>query len=96
MCRNIKTLHNFAPPATDEEIRASALQYVRKLTGMIKPSQANADVFEKAVEEVAAVTKSFLSHLETHAPPRTREKEAERGRERWEKRAARMKGGAPA
>ena len=91
MCRNIRTLHNFAPPATDEEIHASALQYVRKLSGMIKPSQANADVFDKAVEEVTAVTKHFLSNLETHAAPRTREKEAERGRERWQKRAARMK-----
>jgi hypothetical protein len=93
MCRNIKTLHNFTPPASDDEIRASALQYVRKLSGMNKPSQANAETFENAVEEVTAVTKHFLSHLATHAPPRTREKEAERGRERWEKRAARMKAG---
>jgi hypothetical protein len=91
MCRNIKTLHNFAPAATDEEIRASALQYVRKLSGMNKPSQANAEVFERAVDDVTALTKHFLSHLSTHAPPRTREKEAERGRERWQKRAARMK-----
>jgi hypothetical protein len=86
MCRNIKTLHNFEPSATDEEIRASALQYVRKVSGMQKPSAANAAVFERAVDEIAHVTYHLLSDLVTSAPPRDREVEAEKARARAEKR----------
>ena len=82
MCRNIKTLFNFEPPATDEEIQASALQFVRKLSGFNKPSQANAAAFERAVEEVAAAAHRLLTSLHTHAPARDREVEAERARER--------------
>ncbi len=76
MCRNIKTLHNFEPPATHEEIHASALQYVRKISGSTKPSQANAAVFERAVEEIVEVTERLLDGLVTAAPPRDREIEA--------------------
>ena len=91
MCRNIRTLHNFKPPATDDEIKASALQFVRKLSGMTKPSHANEEVFETAVDEVTAAARRLLAHLETRGPARTREEEAERGRARWEKRATRMR-----
>lgn len=94
MCRNIRTLHHFKPPATESEIRASALQYVRKLSGMNRPSQANAAAFEDAIEEVAAATRRLFDRLESHGPARTRELEAARGRERWERRAARLKEGA--
>jgi hypothetical protein len=80
MCRNIKTLYNFEPPTTDDEIRAAALQYVRKVSGMQKPSQANAEVFERAVVSVAAVTMTLLDELVTSAAPRDREVEAERRR----------------
>lgn len=80
MCRNIRTLYNFEPATTDQEIEAAALQYVRKVTGMQKPSRANADVCEHAVAAVAAVTKSLLDELVTAAPPRDREVEAERRR----------------
>jgi hypothetical protein len=73
MCRNIKTLANFAPPATDDEIRASALQFVRKLSGMNKPSKANEDVFNQALEEVTAAAHRLVYSLKTTAPPRTRE-----------------------
>ena len=73
MCRNIKTLANFEPPATGDEIRASALQFVRKLSGTTKPSKANEAVFNRAVDEVTAVTRRLLSELTTHAPARSRE-----------------------
>ena len=89
MCRNIKTLHNFEPPATEDEIRAAALQYVRKVSGSQKPSKANAAVFERAVDEIAHVTSHLLAELVTAAPPRDRELEAERARARAEKRFGR-------
>ena len=82
MCRNIRTLHNFEPPATEEEIRASALQYVRKLAGTTKPSKANEEAFARAVDEVAAASSRLLDALVTSAPPRNREVEAERARAR--------------
>jgi hypothetical protein len=82
MCRNIRTLHNFEPPATDEEIRASALQYVRKVSGSTKPSQANTEAFERAVDDVAAVTTRLLGELVTNAPPKDREVEAAKARAR--------------
>ena len=82
MCRNIRTLHNFEPPATHEEVHAAALQYVRKVSGMQKPSQANAAAFERAVEEVAGATERLLAALVTQAAPRDREVEAERRRAR--------------
>ena len=88
MCRNIRTLHNFEPPATEEEIRASALQYVRKISGTTKPSQANAPAFERAVDEVAEVTSRLLDSLVTNAPPKDREVEAAKHRERSAKRFA--------
>ena len=80
MCRNIKTLFNFEPPATDEEIRASAVQFVRKLSGFTKPSKANEAVFEQAIEEVADVARRLLAALQTNAPPRDREVEAAKAR----------------
>jgi hypothetical protein len=86
MCRNIKTLHNFEPAVTEEEIRASALQYVRKVSGMQKPSAANTEVFERAVDEIAHVTYHLLDDLVTSAPPRDREVEAAKARARAEKR----------
>ncbi len=89
MCRNIKTLHNFAPPATAEEIHASALQYVRKLSGTRKPAQVNQQVFDDAVAEVVAATTKLLASLTTSAQPKSREEEARKARERWNKRAAR-------
>ena len=76
MCRNIRTLHNFEPPATEDEIRASSLQYVRKISGFTKPSQANTEAFERAVDEVADVTRRLLGELVTNAPPKDREVEA--------------------
>ena len=82
MCRNIRTLHNFEPPATEEEIRASSLQYVRKVSGFTKPSQANAEAFERAVDEVAAVTARLLGQLVTNAPPKDREVEAAKAKAR--------------
>jgi hypothetical protein len=82
MCRNIRTLHNFEPPATEDEVHASALQYVRKISGATKPSQANEAAFEQAVEEVAAATTKLLDALVTAAPPRDREVEAEKARAR--------------
>ncbi len=82
MCRNIKTLFNFEPPATEDEIRASALQFVRKLSGFNTPSQANAAAFNAAVEDVAAAARRLLTSLHTHAPARDREIEAEKARER--------------
>jgi hypothetical protein len=86
MCRNIKTLHNFEPPASDDEIRAAALQYVRKVSGSTKPSKANEAAFAHAVDEIAHVTQHLLAELVTAAPPRDREVEAARGRARAEKR----------
>ena len=82
MCRNIRTLHNFDPPATDEEIHASALQYVRKISGSTKPSQANQAAFDAAVAEVAHATQHLLNHLSTSAPPKNREEEAAKARAR--------------
>ena len=88
MCRNIRTLHNFDPPATEEEARDAALQYVRKISGSTKPSQANAEAFERAVDEVAAATTRLLDSLVTKAPPKNREVEAAKLRERSAKRFA--------
>jgi hypothetical protein len=88
MCRNIKTLYNFEPPATDEEIRAAATQYVRKLSGAAKPSKANEAAFSRAVDEVAAASTRLLRELVTTAAPRNREVEAERARARAQKRFA--------
>ncbi|HET6997588.1 MAG TPA: DUF2277 domain-containing protein [Solirubrobacterales bacterium] len=82
MCRNIRTLHNFEPAATEEEIQASALQYVRKISGSTKPSQANQEAFDEAVEAVAEVTANLLDRLVTAAPPKNREVEAEKARAR--------------
>jgi hypothetical protein len=82
MCRNIKTLFNFEPPASEDEIRASALQFVRKLSGFNKPSQANEAAFDRAVEEVSSAARRLLSSLHTHAPARDRDIEAEKARER--------------
>jgi hypothetical protein len=82
MCRNIRTLHNFEPPATDDEVHAAALQYVRKISGSTKPSQANAAAFERAVESVAAISRELLAELVTVAPPKNREIEAQRARAR--------------
>ena len=88
MCRNIKTLFNFEPPATEDEIQASALQFVRKLSGFNKPSAANAAAFEIAVEEVSGVARKLLASLHTHAPARDRAVEAERDRARARERFA--------
>ena len=89
MCRNIKTLHNFEPPATEDEVRAAALQYVRKVSGSQRPSKANEAVFERAVDEVASITSELLAALVTSAAPRDREVEAARARARAEKRFGR-------
>ena len=88
MCRNIRTLHNFAPPATEEEVRDAALQYVRKISGSTKPSRANAEAFEEAVDAVAAATEELLDRLVTRAPPKDREVEAAKARARSAKRFA--------
>jgi hypothetical protein len=88
MCRNIQALFNFDPPATDDEIRAASLQYVRKVSGFTKPSQANEQAFAVAVDEVAAATKRLVDSLVTAAPPKDREVEAERRRARGAKRFA--------
>lgn len=88
MCRNIRTLYNFDPAATDEEVRAAALQYVRKVTGFNKPSTANAEAFDRAVDAVATVTAELLGQLTTTAPPKDRETEAAKKRARWEQRQA--------
>ena len=82
MCRNIKTLANFCPPATDDEVRASALQFVRKLSGMNKPSRANEDVFNRAVEDVTAAARHLVASIVTTSPPRNREEEARKAKER--------------
>lgn len=82
MCRNIRTLHNFEPAATEDEIRASALQYVRKVSGSTKPSRSNTEAFDRAVVEVAAATRTLLDGLVTSAPPKNRDLEAEKRRAR--------------
>jgi len=86
MCRNIKTLHNFSPPATSDEIHASSLQFVRKLCGFTRPSRANEDAFNRAVDDVAHVAHHLLESLVTNAPPRNREVQRMKARERSEKR----------
>lgn len=88
MCRNIRTLYNFEPPATDDEIRAAALQYVRKISGFNKPSQANEAPFQAAVEAIAAISRDLLSALETTAPAKNREQEAAKARARTAQRYA--------
>ena len=88
MCRNIKVLANFEPPATDDEVRASALQFVRKLSGATKPSKANEEAFNRAVEEVTACARRLVDSIETKAPPRDREEEARKAKERSAKRFA--------
>jgi hypothetical protein len=88
MCRNIRTLHNFEPPASPEEVHAAALQYVRKISGFSKPSAANAAAFERAVDEVAAVSARLLGELTTSAPPKDREVEAAKARARAAQRYA--------
>jgi hypothetical protein len=88
MCRNIKTLANFEPPATDDEVRASALQFVRKLSGTTKPSRANETAFDAAVEEVTLAARRLVHSLQTSAPPRNREEEMRKARERSLKRFA--------
>jgi hypothetical protein len=82
MCRNIRTLFNFDPPATDEEVRAAAVQFVRKLSGFTAPSRANQPAFERAVEEVSAIARTLVDSLVTQAPPRNREEEAAKAKER--------------
>jgi len=89
MCRNIRTRSNFEPPATDDEIRASALQFVRKISGTTKPSKANEDLFNQAVDEVATVARRLVDHFVTHAPPRNREVEAAKARARAQERYGR-------
>jgi len=86
MCRNIRTLYNFEPPATEQEIEAAALQYVRKISGFSKPSQANEDAFNRAVADVAAISSRLLAELETNAPPKDREAEAAKRRAAGERR----------
>ncbi len=88
MCRNIRTLHNFEPPATEDEVRAAALQYVRKISGFTKPSKANTEAFEEAVEAVAAISGKLLGRLETNAPPKDREVEAAKAKARAAERYA--------
>ena len=88
MCRSIHTLYNFDPPATEEEVRAAALQYVRKVSGFTKPSRANAEAFERAVDAVAAASRRLLADLETSAPPKDREREAAKARARRTQRQA--------
>ena len=88
MCRNIRQLHNFEPPATQDEVQDAALQYVRKISGSTKPSQANAEAFDRAVDEVAAVSQALLDDLVTNAPAKNREAEADKRRARAAKRYA--------
>ena len=88
MCRNIRTLHNFEPPATEDEVHAAALQYVRKISGSTKPSRANAEAFERAVEAVAAVSRQLLGELTTSAPPKYRDIEIAKARARYQRRQA--------
>ena len=88
MCRNIRTLHNFKPPATDDEVREAALHYVRKVSGSTKPSQANAEAFDRAIDEIALATRTLLDELVTTAPPKSRELEAAKRQARAAKRFA--------
>jgi hypothetical protein len=88
MCRNIRTLYNYEPPATEDEVRAAALQYVRKISGFTKPSKANAEAFDRAVEEVAEVSARLLGELSTQAPPKDREVEAAKAKARAAERYA--------
>ena len=88
MCRNIRQLHNFEPPATTDEVQASALQYVRKISGSTKPSQANQEAFDRAVADVAAITMRLLDELVTNAPPKNREEEAAKAKARAAQRYA--------
>ena len=88
MCRNIRTLYNFEPAATDDEVRDAALQFVRKISGFTKPSKANEEAFDRAVAEITAVSRELLDSLETKAPPKDREVEAAKARERAQKRYA--------
>ena len=88
MCRNIRQLHNFEPPATEDEVQASSLQYVRKISGSTKPSQANQAAFDRAVEEVAAATRRLLAELTTNAPPKNRDEEAAKAKARAAQRYA--------
>ncbi|MCB9743781.1 MAG: DUF2277 domain-containing protein [Alphaproteobacteria bacterium] len=94
MCRNIRTLHNFEPPATPEEVHAAALQYVRKVSGAARPSAANQEAFERAVEAVAEATTALLEALVTQAPPKDRAEEAAKARQRFARRQARERGEA--
>ena len=91
MCRNIKTLHHFEPPATRDEVEASALQYVRKLSGMVHPSKVNQAAFDKAVEKITAVTLQLFDVLEVHAPPRSRDQEKLKALERGKKREQQLR-----
>ncbi len=88
MCRNIRTLHNFEPAATNDEVHAAALQYVRKIAGTTKPSRANQEVFDRAVEDIAHLTRHLVDELVTHAPPKDRETEAAKAKARAAKRYA--------
>jgi hypothetical protein len=90
MCRNIRVLYNFDPPTTPEEVQAASLQFVRKVSGLSKPSDADRAAFERAIKEVAAATDSLLASLVARAPVRTRETEREKARARWKSREARM------
>ncbi|MEZ5330618.1 MAG: DUF2277 domain-containing protein [Thermoanaerobaculia bacterium] len=90
MCRNIRTLYNFEPPATDRELRDAALQYVRKVSGMPKPSQANRETFDRAVEEVFVATRRLVDDLVTAATPRDRDEERAKAQERWARRERRI------
>lgn len=91
MCRNIRVLYNFQPPATEAEVRAAAVQFVRKVSGMPKPAQANAAAFEEAIDEIQATVTRLLDRLDTKAAPRTREEEAAKARAKWQKREARIR-----
>lgn len=94
MCRNIRLLHHFEPPTTEDEIRDAALQYVRKVTGLNAPSKADQEAFERAVADIAASTKKVLTSISSRGPARTREGEREKARQRWTRREERIRGGA--
>jgi hypothetical protein len=91
MCRNIRQLHNFDPPASEEEVRDAALQFVRKVSGSTKPSKANQEPFDTAIDEIAAATRKMLDSLVTKAPPKNREEEAAKGRARFDARVERWR-----
>ena len=95
MCRNIKLLFHFEPPVTPDEIRAASIQYVRKVSGTTKVAAQNREVFERAVADVAATTARLLHDLVAHGPPRTREAEAEKARDKWQKREKRIRTSTP-